>query len=178
MQASLAGRYARALFDLAQDGGALPAVEASMKTLGEALSSSPELTALVASPVVNRADAGRAIAAVAASLKLDPLTTNFLGVLAQNRRLGKLADVVRAFAEMTASHRGEATADVTSAHPLDAGQIAAVQAKLKSRLGRDVSVNLTVDPAILGGLIVKVGSRLVDSSIRTRLNTLATAMKG
>lgn len=178
MQASLAGRYARALFDLAQDGGSLSIVEASMKTLGEALSSSADLTALVSSPVVNRTDAGRAIAAVASSLKLDPLTTNFLGVLAQNRRLGKLADVVRAFAEMTASHRGEATADVTSAHPLDAAQVAAVQAKLKSRLGRDVSVNLKVDPAILGGLIVKVGSRLVDSSIRTRLNTLATAMKG
>jgi F-type H+-transporting ATPase subunit delta len=178
MQASLAGRYARALFDLAQDGGSLAAVEKSMSTLGEALASSDELKALVSSPVVNRTDAGRAIAAVATSLKLDPLTSNFLGVLAQNRRLGKLADVVRAFAEMTASHRGEATADVTSAHPLDAAQVAAVQAKLKSRLGRDVSVNLKVDPAILGGLIVKVGSRLVDSSIRTRLNTLATAMKG
>lgn len=178
MQASLAGRYARALFDLAQDGGSLATVEASIKQLGEALTASDDLAALVSSPVVSRADAGRAIAATAKELGIDPLTTNFLGVLAANRRLGKLADVVRAFAEMTASHRGEATADVTSAHPLDAAQVAAVQAKLKSRLGRDVSVNLNVDPAILGGLIVKVGSRLVDSSIRTRLNTLATAMKG
>ena len=90
----------------------------------------------------------------------------------------KLADTVRAFAAMTAAHRGEATADVTSAHPLAADQVTALKAKLKSRLGRDVAVNLNVDPAILGGLIVKVGSRLVDSSIRTRLNTLATAMKG
>jgi F-type H+-transporting ATPase subunit delta len=178
MQASLAGRYARALFDLAQEQGSLAAVESSMAALGQALTSSDELKALVASPVVSRADAGRAIAAVAASMKLDPLTGNFLGVLAKNRRLAKLGDVVRAFAEMTASHRGEATADVTSAHPLSSDQVSALKAKLKSRLGRDVSVNLTVDPAILGGLIVKVGSRLVDSSIRTRLNTLANAMKG
>lgn len=178
MQASLAGRYARALFDLADDAKSLGGVEASMKRVGEALTASPELKALVSSPVVSRADATRAIAAVASSLSLDTLTSNFIGVLAQNRRLGKLADIVRAFAEMTASHRGEASATVTSAHPLDDAQVAAVTAKLKARLGRDVSVNLTVDPAILGGLVVQVGSRLVDSSIRTRLNTLATAMKG
>jgi F-type H+-transporting ATPase subunit delta len=178
MQASLAGRYARALFDLAEDAKSLAGVETSMKRVGDALVASPELKALVSSPVVSRADATRAIAAVASSLSLDTLTSNFIGVLAQNRRLGKLADIVRAFAEMTASHRGEASATVTSAHPLDDAQVAAVKAKLKARLGRDVSVNLTVDPAILGGLVVQVGSRLVDSSIRTRLNTLATAMKG
>lgn len=178
MQASLAGRYALALFDLAQDGTALPAVEASVAALGEALGASPDLKALVSSPVVSRADAGRAIAAVATSLKLDALTTKFLGVLAKNRRLGELGNVVRAFAGLAASHRGEATADVTSAHPLSAEQVAALKVKLQSRLGRDVAVNLSVDPAILGGLVVKVGSRLVDSSIRTRLNTLAAAMKG
>ncbi len=178
MQASLAGRYARALFDLAQDSGSLAAVEASMRRLGDALNGSPELTALVASPVVSRRDSARAIDGVARELGLDALTIKFVGVLAQNRRLAKLADIVRAFSSMTAAHRGEATADVTSAHPLDAGQVDALKAKLKSRLGRDVAVNLTVDPAILGGLVVKVGSRLVDSSIRTRLNTLATAMRG
>ncbi len=178
MQASLAGRYSRALFDLAESAKSLATVEASMKRIGAALVASPDFKALVSSPVVSRADSGRAIAAVASSLSLDPLTSNFIGVLAQNRRLGKLADIVRAFTEMTASHRGEASATVTSAHPLSDDQVAAVRAKLKTRLGRDVSVNLTVDPAILGGLVVQVGSRLVDSSIRTRLNTLATAMKG
>ncbi|MFM6853912.1 MAG: F0F1 ATP synthase subunit delta [Sphingopyxis sp.] len=178
MQASLAGRYARALFDLAVDGKVLAAVEKSVETLGTALNDSAELKALVTSPVVSRGDAGRAVAAVAKQLKLDPLSSNFLGVLAKNRRLGELGNVVRSFGEMTASHRGEASADVTSAHPLDDAQVAAVKAKLKSRLGRDVAVNLHVDPAILGGLVVKVGSRLVDSSIRTRLNTLASAMKG
>jgi F-type H+-transporting ATPase subunit delta len=178
MQASLAGRYARALFDLAQDGGSLAAVEASMARLGDALAGSPELKALVTSPVVSRADAARAIAGVSRELSLDALTANFLGVLAKNRRLGKLGEVVRAFASMTAAHRGEVSADVTSAHPLDGAQVEALKAKLKSRLGRDVAVNLTVDPAILGGLVVKVGSRLMDASIRTRLNTLAAAMKG
>lgn len=178
MQASLAGRYARALFDLAQDGGSLAAVEASMARIGDALASSDDLKALVASPVVSRTDAARAIAAVSRQLSLDPLTSNFLGVLARNRRLGKLGEVVRAFASMTAAHRGEVSADVTSAHPLDNAQVEALKAKLKSRLGRDVAVNLTVDPAILGGLVVKVGSRLMDASIRTRLNTLAAAMKG
>lgn len=178
MQASLAGRYARALFDLAEDQGSLATVEASIARVGQAIGASGDLANLITSPVVSRADAGRAIAATSAELGLDPLTGNFLGVLAQNRRLAKLPDIVRAFAGMTAAHRGEATADVTSAHTLSDDQVAALKAKLKSRLGRDVAVNLAVDPAILGGLVVKVGSRLVDSSIRTRLNTLATAMKG
>jgi F-type H+-transporting ATPase subunit delta len=178
MQASLAGRYARALFDLATEAKALPAVEASMTVLGTALNQSAELKALTTSPVISRGDAAKAVGAVATSLKLDPLTGNFLGVLAQNRRLGELGNVVRAFAGMASAHRGEVTAEVTSAHALDDAQVAALKAQLKARTGRDVAVNLTVDPAILGGLVVKLGSRLFDSSIRTRLNTLATAMKG
>jgi F-type H+-transporting ATPase subunit delta len=178
MQASLAGRYARALFDLAVDGKALPAVEASVATLGDALTNSPDFAALVASPVVSRDDAKAAVASIATALKLDAMTANLVGVLATNRRLGKLPDIVRAFAGMTAAHRGEATADVTSAHPLDAAQQTALKAQLAKRLGRDVAVNLSVDPALLGGMIVKIGSRQIDSSIRTRLNTLAVAMKG
>lgn len=178
IQASLAGRYARALFDLAVEAKSLPAVESSVAALGNALTDSVALRELVESPVVNRADAGRAIAAIAASAKLDALTTRFLGVLAENRRLGKLTDIVSAFAGMAAGHRGEVAADVTSAHPLSASQVTDLKAKLKSRLGRDAVVNLHVDPAILGGLIVRVGSRQIDSSIRTRLNTLAAAMKG
>ncbi|MEQ1688027.1 MAG: F0F1 ATP synthase subunit delta, partial [Sphingopyxis sp.] len=178
MQASLAGRYARALFDLAVEGKTLSVVEASVARVGEALTGSDDLKALVSSPVVSRSVAARAIAATAAALELDALTTKFLGVLATNRRLAKLGDIVRAFASLTAAHRGETSADVTSAHPLSDTQIAALGANLKQRLGRDVTVNLIVDPAILGGLVVKVGSRLVDSSIRTRLNTLANAMKG
>lgn len=178
MQASLAGRYARALFDLATEGNALSAVESSVATLGAALTQSSELKALTTSPVVSRKDAAAAVAGVASALKLDPLTSNFLGVLAGNRRLGELGNVVRAFAGLAAAHRGEVTAEVTSAHPLDDTQVQALKAQLKARTGRDVAVQLNVDPAILGGLVVKLGSRLFDSSIRTRLNTLATAMKG
>jgi F-type H+-transporting ATPase subunit delta len=178
MQASLAGRYARALFDLAVEGKTLSAVEASMTQIGDAHGSTAELANIESSPVISRSVAARAIAATAGALELDALTTKCLGVLATNRRLAKLGDIVRAFASLTAAHRGETSADVTSAHPLSAPQVAALSAKLKERLGRNVSVNLTVDPAILGGLVVKVGSRLVDSSIRTRLNTLAIAMKG
>lgn len=178
MQASLAGRYARALFDLAVEAKSLATVETSMATLGQALVSSSDLKALVESPVVSRTDAARTVAIIASTLGLDNLTSNFVGVLARNRRLAKLGDTVRAFSVMAAAHRGETAADVTSAHPLTAEQTTALKAKLKSRLGRDVTVNQIVDPAILGGLIVKVGSRMVDSSIRTRLNTLATAMKG
>ncbi len=178
MQASLAGRYALALFDLAKDGGSLPAVEGSVARLGEALAGSADLRALTQSPVVSRAQAAASIAAVAKSLNLDALTGKFLGVLAQNRRLAELGAVTRAFASLAAAYRGEATAEVTSAHALSAAQVTALKAQLKSRLGRDVSVDLRVDPAILGGLVVKLGSRLFDSSILTRLNTLSAAMKG
>lgn len=178
MQASLAGRYARALFDLANEQNALAKVEASVASLGEALAGSDAFRALVASPVVSRADAARAVAAIAKQTNLDALTTQFLGVLAHNRRLGQLASIVRTFAVMSAASRGEASADVTSAHPLSSSQVTALKAKLKDQLGRDVAVNLCVDPTILGGLVVKTGSRLIDSSIRTRLNTLAAAMKG
>lgn len=178
MQASLAGRYARALFDLATEQKALGAVESSVARLGEALGASDSLRALIASPVVSRGDAAKAISATAQQLKLDPLTANFLGVLAQNRRLAELGNVVRAFAALAAAHRGETTAEVTSAHALSDAQVAALKTQLKTRLGRDVAVNLKVDPAILGGLVVQIGSQLLDNSIRTRLNTLATAMKG
>ena len=115
---------------------------------------------------------------VAKSLKLDATTTSFLGVLAQNRRLNQLPAVIRAYRMLSAQFRGETTAEITSAHPLDDDQVAQLKTQLKQRLGRDVSVELNVDPTILGGLVVRVGSQMIDSSIRTRLNSLAHAMKG
>ena len=178
IQASLSGRYATALFGLARDEKALDAVSASLATLKAALADSDDLRQLISSPIITREQAAKAIAATAAGLGLDPLTTKFLGVLAQNRRLGQLAAVIRAFGQLTAAQRGETTAEVTSAHPLSATQVKALKAKLKTQLARDVAVDLTVDPSILGGLIVKIGSRQIDSSIRSKLNTLAIAMKG
>ena len=176
--ASLAGRYASALFGLAREKDFVASVESDLDNLGQAIRESADLAALIKDPQVSRGDAERAMGAVAGVLGSGDLTRNFLGVLAQNRRLASLPDVIRAFAAIAQSHRGEVTAEVTTAHPLDDSQLAALAAKLKERDGRDVKVEASVDPEILGGLIVKIGSQMIDSSIRTRLNSLAQAMKG
>ena len=178
IQASLPGRYATALFDLARDDKALDAVSASLAALAGGLRDSDDLKRLTTSPLVSRDDATKAVAATASAMRLDPITTKFLGVLAANRRLGQLDAVIRAFDQLLARHRGETTAEVVSAHPLDEAQVEALKVRLKSQTGSEVAVQLSVDPAILGGLIVKLGSRQIDGSIRTKLNTLAHAMKG
>ena len=178
IQASLSGRYATALFELARDAKAIDKVEASLATVRQALSDSDDFRALTTSPVITRADAAKAIAAVAKLLKLDATTGKFLGVLADNRRLGELPAIVRAFNALAARHRGETTAEVVSAHPLTDEQVDALKQGLRQRIGRDVTVDLSVDPSLLGGLVVKIGSQMIDSSIKTRLNTLAHAMKG
>jgi F-type H+-transporting ATPase subunit delta len=178
IQASLSGRYATALFELARDSKTLPKVEASLATVSAALAESTDFAALTSSPLISRANAEKAVAAVAVSLKLDGTTTSFLGVLAQNRRLGQLGSVIRAFRQLAAAHRGETHAQIISAHPLSNDQVDALKAQLRARVGREVSVDLSVDPALLGGLVVKIGSQMIDSSIRTRLNSLAHAMKG
>jgi F-type H+-transporting ATPase subunit delta len=178
IQASLSGRYATALFELARDDGKLDQVGASLATLRQALAESDDLKRVVASPLISRADAGKVAAHLAAPLGLDPITANFLGVLAHNRRLGALAAIIRDYNILSAQHRGETSAQVITAHPLDSGQMAALTARLKSIVGSEVAVDATVDPKILGGLIVRLGSRQIDGSIRTKLNALATAMKG
>lgn len=178
IQASLSGRYAMALFELARDAKQIDAVSASLGQIRTALGESEDFRRLISSPLVSRDEAVKAIAATASALKADALTEKFLGVLASNRRLGQLGAVIRAFNLLAAQHRGETTAIVTSAHPLADDQIDALKAKLKGELKRDVALDLNVDPEILGGLIVKVGSRQIDGSIRTKLNTLAKAMKG
>ena len=178
IQASLSGRYATALFELARDSKALSQVEASLATVAKALAESTDFKALTASPLVSRGDAAKAVAAVAKSLKLDATTANFLGVLAENRRLGQLPAIIRSFRQLAAAHRGETTAEVISAHPLSADQVDALKQQLRTRVGREVAVDLSVDPSLLGGLVVKIGSQMIDSSIKTRLNSLAHAMKG
>jgi F-type H+-transporting ATPase subunit delta len=178
IQASLAGRYATALFELAREQRQLEAVGTSLASLKQALADSADLRDLTTSPLTRRDDALKSVAAIAGAMKLDPITANFLGVLAQNRRLGQLGAIIRNFNLLAALHRGETTAEVVSAHPLDDRQVEALRANLKSRLGRDVAVDLTLDPAILGGLVVKIGSQMIDGSIRTKLNNLAQAMKG
>lgn len=174
----LAGRYATALFGLARDGKMIEAVSASLAKVRAALAESDDLRALIASPSLGRDQAGAGILAVADSLGLDPVSRNFLGVVAANRRLAALPAIIAAFEGLAAHHRGETTAEVTSAIALGDDQVAALRNKLKAGLGRDVAIDLKVDPAILGGLVVKVGSRMIDSSIATKLNSLAYAMKG
>ena len=178
IQASLAGRYASALFGLARDEKQIDAVSRSVESLGQALADSQEFGQLVASPLVGREEAGKAFSAIAASLKLDTLTANFLGVLARNGRKSQLAQVIRLFGRLAAEHRGETTAEVVSAHTLSDDQIAALKTRLKARAGRDVTIDAQTDPSILGGLIVKLGSQMIDSSLKTKLNRLAQAMKG
>jgi F-type H+-transporting ATPase subunit delta len=174
----LAGRYATALFELARDQKQIDTVSQSLDRLRAALTQSPEFAALVSSPLIGRDEATRAALATADSLGVDPMTRNFLGVLAKGRRLGILGNVIRDFGKLAAHARGETTAEVTSAHPLNDDQVTALKAKLRASLGRDVAVDLRVDPSILGGLVVRVGSRMIDSSIKTKLDNLALAMKG
>jgi len=178
IQASLAGRYALALFELARDERKLESVGTGLDAVRRALAESEEFRALAESPLVGREDKAKAIAAAAEAIGLDPLTRNFLGVLARNRRLGQLPAIIRAFDTLAARHRGEIRAEVVSARPLDDDQVEAIRRNLRARFGSDIAVDLDVDPAILGGLVVKVGSRMIDGSIRTKLHSLASAMKG
>lgn len=178
IRASLAGRYASALFDLARDEKQIDSVSRSLDSLKQALADSREFRQLVETPLVDRTEAAKMFAAIADELKIDPITANFLGVLARNGRKGQLGQVIRLFRRLAADHRGEVTADVVSAHPLSDDQVAALKAKLKERAGRDVTLDAHVDPAILGGLVVKLESEMIDSSLKTKLNRLAQAMKG
>ena len=178
IQASLAGRYAKALFDLALEREALDSVATSVIKIKTALSESPDFQALTTNPMISRLGASKAVGGVAKLLALDPLATNFLRTLATNGRLHQLAAIIVAFNTLTASHRGEITAQVTSAHPLQSDQLAAIGANLTARIGKKVAIEALVNPDILGGLLVKIGSQMIDSSISTKLNTLALAMKG
>jgi F-type H+-transporting ATPase subunit delta len=177
IKASLAGRYASALFDLASESGKVTAVESDLETLGAALAESGDLAALTTNPELARDVQGKAMAAVAKKLKLSTLTTNFIGVLAGNRRLAKLPAIISAFRAIAAAQRGAVPATVTSAHPLSDDQIAALKTKLTLREGRTVMLSASVDPDLLGGIVVTIGSQRIDASIRTRLNSLAQAMK-
>ena len=178
IKASLPGRYASALFDLASEAGNVTAVESDLEKLAAAIGESAELRALIRNPEVSREALGRVLAGLGEPLKLDGLTRNFLGVLAENRRVGELPAVIRSFQAIAAAQRGEVTADVATAHPLTADQLAVLEQKLRAREGRTVKVKTRVDPDLLGGIVVTIGSRRVDNSIRTRLNSLAQAMKG
>ncbi len=172
----LAGRYATALFDLASDAKAIDEVADSINKIKQALTDVADVRALTTNPMISRTQGAKAIAAVAGQLGLDSLTTRFLGVLAANRRLGEIGAIHGAFQQLLAAHRGETAAEVTSAHALTEPQLDALKKKLRAGLGQDVTLITKVDPAILGGLVVKVGSKLIDSSLKTKLDSLSLAM--
>ena len=178
IQASLAGRYASALFELASENGSVSAVESDLEKLDASLNESSELQGVTNNPELSRQAQGAAIAAVAEHLGVSDLTKNFLGVLADNRRLGSLGDMIAAFRMIASAQRGEVTAEVASAHALSEEQLATLKDKLTAREGRTVKLKPSVDPDLLGGLVVTIGSQRIDGSIRTRLNSLANAMKG
>ena len=174
----IAGRYATALFDLAIDEGALDQTADDMASLGRMIADSADLHRLVRSPVIGSAAQLEAIDVVMAKAQFGSLTQKFVGLVSSNRRLFALPSMVQSFAQLMASHRGEIAGEVISAHPMSAAQLDVVRAQLKSAVGSDVQIDAKVDPSLLGGLIVKIGSRMIDSSLRTKLQNLKFAMKG
>lgn len=174
----LAERYATALFDLADARRALDAVAADLRQLRTMLTSSEDLGRLLRSPILSREAQSRGIAAVAQAAGLSPLVRDFLAVVARNRRLFAVPAMIAAYLARLAERRGEVAAEVTVAQPLTQGQLEALGDQLRRTIGRRVSIQVEVDPALIGGMVVKVGSRLVDSSLRSRLQRLQLAMKG
>lgn len=177
IKASLAGRYAAALFDLASETGTVSAIESDLDRLEEALQESGELRALIRNPEITRDQIGKVMAGLGELFDLSEMTRHFLGVLAENRRVDQLPAAIRAFHTIAAAQRGEVSAEVASAHALSDSQLSELEQKLRTREGRTVKLKSRVDPDLLGGLVVTIGSRRIDSSIRTRLNSLAHAMK-
>src|SRR5215475_4156774 len=178
MMASMAGRYATALFDLANEERRLPQVEGDLKAFQAMLNESADLRRLVRSPVISADDQAKALDAILAKAGLSALTANFFRLIARNRRLFAVADMMRDFRALLARERGEVNADVASAHPLTPEQLNALRDALRVQIGKDVQVNTRVDANLLGGLVVKVGSKMIDSSLRTKLSNLKVAMKG
>lgn len=173
----VSGRYATALFELARDEKSVDAVKADLDRFEAMLADSADLKRLVRSPVFSAGEQSKALTAVLEKAEIAGTSANFLKVLTANRRLFIVADVVRGFRALVAKFKGEATADVTVAEALNEKNLDALKTALKSVTGKDVALNVKVDPSIIGGLVVKLGSRMVDSSLRTKLNSIKHAMK-
>jgi F-type H+-transporting ATPase subunit delta len=173
----VSGRYATALFELARDEKSIDAVKADLDKFDAMLSESADLKRLVRSPVFAADMQLKALSAVLDKAGISGVAANFLKVLTNNRRLFAVADVIRAFRALVARFKGEASAEVTVAEPLSDKNLDALKTALKQVSGKDVTLNVKVDPSIIGGLVVKLGSRMVDSSLRTKLNSIKHAMK-
>ena len=174
---SIAARYATAVYDLAKDGKQVKAIEADLGTLSDTMADSSDFNALIHSPIYSREEQGKAIAALAKKMKLSPIMANTLALMATKRRLFVLPQLVVALRAAIAEDNGEVTADVTSAKALTKAQSDSLSKTLKAKLGKTVTINATVDETLIGGLVVKVGSKMIDTSIRSKLNSLQNAMK-
>lgn len=173
----IARRYGTALFELAREQGALDAVAADLAALARMIAESDDFSNLIANATIRRADQEKAVLALADAAKFAPVTRNALGLLAARRRLAALPAIIDAVQAEIARHKGETTAQVTTAQPLAPAQSDAIAAALKKALGLDVKINAVEDKGIMGGLVVRVGSMLIDSSVRTKLDRLARALK-
>ncbi|MEZ5812278.1 MAG: F0F1 ATP synthase subunit delta [Rhizobiaceae bacterium] len=173
----VAQRYAASLYELAEDAKSVSRVEGDLDRFEKLIEGSDDLKRLITSPVFSGDEQLRAISAVIDKAGISGLTGNFVRVVARNRRLFAAPAMIRAFRHIAAAARGEVAADVTSAHALSAAQKKELAAALKSVAGKDVAMNVTVDPSILGGMIVKIGSRQIDTSLKTKLNSLKLALK-
>lgn len=177
ISSGIAERYATAIFEIAKESNSLAKLETNITDLAAALDGSDELRDVIASPVLSRAEQGKVMAALAKKMKLQPEMANGLAVMAQKRRLFVLPQLLRQLSDMIADDKGEVTADVASAKALTKTQSDTLAKTLKARVGKDVKINATVDESLIGGLVVKVGSKMIDTSIRSRLNSLQNAMK-
>lgn len=177
-QGGLATRYAAALFELADSKKALDAVAGDLTALQKMIGESDDLRRLMNSPVLDREAQTKAMGAVVKAAGFNELTQKFVGLVAQNRRLFTLSAMIKAFLKLLADRRGEISAEVTAARPLTAEQQASVAEAIKRAVGSKVSIDVKVDPSLLGGLVVRVGSRMIDSSLKTKLQKLQLAMKG
>lgn len=173
----MAGRYATALFELARETNAIDAVKADLERFDTLVAENPDLNRLVRSPVFSAAEQLQALSAVLDRAGIGGLAAKFLKLVTMNRRLFAARDMVRGYRELVALHKGEATAEVTVAERLKDDHIAALKSALKAVSGKDVDLAIKIDPAIIGGLVVKLGSRMVDTSLRTKLNAIRHAMK-
>ncbi|MEL7487635.1 MAG: F0F1 ATP synthase subunit delta [Pseudomonadota bacterium] len=172
-----AGRYAEALFDLAKDAGAVDAIETDLKAIGAAIAASTEFSDFLASPVYGREDKEAAIAAFAEKAGFGELTTNFLRLVAKKGRLFAIGAMIKGYNDLAAYHRGEVRAEATSAAPLNEEQTRRLRGEIEGLVGKAVNLDTRVDPDLLGGLVVKVGSAMIDSSLRSKLEKLKNAMK-
>jgi F-type H+-transporting ATPase subunit delta len=177
LMAGVAARYAAALFDLAQETRAIDAVKADLERFDTLIEQTPDLARLVRSPVFSSEDQLKALAPILERSGISGLAAQFVKLSAANRRLFAIRDMVRAYRELVAREKGEATANVTVAEQLKPEHLAALRAALKAVSGKEVDLDVKIDPAIIGGLVVKLGSRMVDASLRTKLNAMKHAMK-